>query len=315
MEEEERKSNWFSRLKKGLQKSSYKISEGIENIFTKKKLDETSLIEFEELLISADLGVNTAQKLTNSLRKTRFNEDVRKEEIQLFLAQEISKILKPVAKPLKIDSKNKPYLILIVGINGSGKTTTVAKLGNLFKNQKLKVRLAAADTFRAAAVEQLVMWGTRCNIPVEIASQNSDPASLAFEAYNKARQAQDDILIIDTAGRLHNKEDLMAELAKIRRVLQKIDSTAPHECLLVLDATIGQNAHSQVEVFQKIVNITGLVVTKLDSTSKGGVLISLAEKFHLPVYAIGVGEHIEDLRNFEAEAFAESLVGFSKEGL
>lgn len=313
MEEEEKNNNsWFSRLKEGLQKSSHKLTEGISSIFTKKKLDNETLLELEDLLISADLGVETAQKLTENLRKSRFNEDITQEEIHTFLAQEITKILEPVAKPLLMGNTHKPYVILVVGVNGSGKTTTIGKLGRIFQNQGLKVRLAAGDTFRAAAVEQLAEWGKRSQIPVEVASQGSDPASLAYEAYAKAQKAQDDVLLIDTAGRLHNKEGLMAELAKILRVLQKIDPTAPHECLLVLDATIGQNAHIQVEVFQKIARITGLIITKLDGTAKGGVLIALAEKFHLPVYAIGVGEGADDLKDFDAKNFAENLVGISE---
>lgn len=311
MEEEAKKSSWVSRLKDGLKESSHKLTQGISAIFTRKKLDDETLLALEDLLISADLGVETAQKLTTLLRKNRFNDDITKEEIHSFLAQEMTRILKPVAKSLQISETHKPWVILVVGVNGSGKTTTIGKLGRLFQTRGLKVRLAAGDTFRAAAIEQLVMWGDRSSIPVEVAPQGSDPASLAYEAYAKARQAQDDILLIDTAGRLHNKQDLMAELAKIRRVLQKVDPSAPHECLLVLDATIGQNAHVQVEIFQKTAQITGLVMTKLDGTAKGGVLIALAEKFNLPVYAIGIGEGVDDLRDFEAKSFAESLMGVS----
>ena len=310
MEQEEKKKNWLFRLKDGLKKSSHKLTEGISSVLASKKLDAEALAALEDILVLADLGVKTAQMLTEKLRKTRFNQTIAEQEVRVFLAQEIAAILEPMTIPLTIElSSPKPYLIMAVGVNGSGKTTTIGKLANLYKSQGLQVRLAAGDTFRAAAVEQLAIWGVRVGVPVEIGPQGTDPASLAYEAYMKARQAKDDILIIDTAGRLHNKEDLMAELAKMRRVVQKIDPAAPHETLLVLDATIGQNTHAQVEAFQKTAHITGLIVTKLDGTAKGGALVPLAEKFRLPVRAIGIGEGIDDLKEFNAQDFANGLMG------
>ena len=312
MQETSKKSgSWMTRLKEGLQKSSSKLTQGMSTLFSGKKLNEETLEALEELLISADLGVEAAQKITSHLRKSRFNQEITQEEIYTFLAREVTKILEPVVKPLPLEKTGKPRIILVVGVNGSGKTTTIGKLGHMFQNQDLKVRFAAADTFRAAAADQLAIWAHRFNIPVERGAEDADPASVAYDACLKALQEKDDVLLIDTAGRLHNKGDLMAELAKVRRVIQKIDPEAPHECLLVLDATIGQNAHTQVEMFQKTTPLTGLILTKLDGTAKGGVLIALAQKFSLPVYAVGVGEAPEDLRSFEARAFAEGLVGLS----
>ena len=305
----EAKTGWFQRLRQGLTRSSSKLTEGIAAIFTKKKLDDDAIEQLEELLIGADLGVKTAGDLTANLRRTRFGKDVTDEEVRGALAADIAKILEPVAKPLTVDPAHKPHIVLVVGVNGSGKTTTIGKLAAVHRGNGQRVMMAAGDTFRAAAVEQLKVWGERAGVPVVSRGEGSDAAALAFDAVGEARAAGMDLLLIDTAGRLHNKADLMAELAKVVRVLKKIDESAPHDTLLVLDATTGQNAHSQVETFRSMVNVTGLVVTKLDGSAKGGVLVGLAEKFGLPVHAIGVGETIDDLRPFTAQDFADSLMG------
>ncbi|MBN9413486.1 MAG: signal recognition particle-docking protein FtsY [Candidatus Paracaedimonas acanthamoebae] len=309
MAEEISTKGWLSKLKEGLKRTSTKITGGLEAILVKKKLDKDMLEEIEDLLLSTDLGVTTTKKLINNLEKNRFNQEITSDEIKNFLAEEISKSLSPFSSPLLLDETSFPHVVLVVGINGSGKTTTIGKLAHFWKNQGKKVRLVAGDTFRAAAVEQLNIWGNRLEIPVETSKNNGDPAGLAHEALQKSIQEKDDLLMIDTAGRLHNKEDLMAELAKIIRVLKKLVPEAPHSVILVLDATIGQNALAQAETFKKIAGITGLIVTKLDGTAKGGVLVALAEKFQLPIHAIGVGEDVEDLKPFEPQAFASSLVG------
>ena len=313
MEQIEPPLNWLTRLKKGLKDSSQKLTQGIESILTHKTLTQDMLTDLEDLLISADLGVQTAQKLTDLLRKKRFKDDISFEAVQSFLAEEITRLLNPLAQPLQINANTKPYTILVVGVNGSGKTTTTAKWGHLFQQKGKKVRFAACDTFRAAATEQLALWAERFQIPIEKGAHGADPASLAYEAYLKAHNAQEDVLLIDTAGRLHTKHDLMAELNKIYRVLQKADPTAPHACALILDATTGQNIHNQVSAFQKTVPLTGLVLTKLDGTAKGGILVALAEKETppLPVYAVGVGEQPDDLQDFNPEAFSRSLLGIS----
>ena len=301
--------SWFKRLKDGLTKSSSKITTGVTEIFTKKKLDGETLEELEELLIQSDLGVEASLKLTQAIAKSRFDKEVTDQEIKEALAEEAEKILEPVAQELEINPAHKPHVILVVGVNGSGKTTTIGKLANQWKNEGKKVRLVAGDTFRAAAVEQLKVWSTRADVPIVVGEEGADAAGLAYDAYEQSREAGDDILIIDTAGRLQNKANLMAELEKVSRVIKKVDSSAPHTTLLVLDATTGQNAHSQVEVFKEAADVSGLVVTKLDGTAKGGVLISLAEKFNLPVYAIGVGESLDDLKSFKAADYASSLMG------
>ncbi len=300
---------WFRRLRQGLSRSSSRLTGGIAAIFTKRKLDDESIEALEELLIGADLGVTAAAALTGNLRRTRFGKDVTDEEVRGALAADITRILEPVAQPLAIEPARKPHVVLVVGVNGSGKTTTIGKLAHLYRSAGHQVMIAAGDTFRAAAVEQLKIWGERAQVPVVSRPEGTDAAALAFDALTEARHAGADLLLIDTAGRLHNKADLMAELAKIVRVVKKLDPDAPHDCLLVLDATTGQNAHSQVEIFRSMVNVTGLVVTKLDGSAKGGVLIGLAEKFGLPVHAIGVGETIDDLRPFAAKDFADSLMG------
>lgn len=309
MSEEEKKQGWLGRLKAGLGRSSSKLTEGITGVFTKRKLDDDALEELEEILITADLGVTTAAKLANSIAKTRFDKECDAEEIRGALAEEIAVILAPVAKPLNVESGHKPHVVLVCGVNGSGKTTTIGKLASQLKAQGKSVMLAAADTFRAAAVEQLQVWGERTGCPVIARETGSDAAGLAYDALEQARATGTDVLIIDTAGRLQNKAGLMEELKKVIRVIRKLDETAPHDCLLVMDATIGQNAHNQVEVFRDMVDVTGLVMTKLDGSAKGGVVVALAEKFALPVHAVGVGEGIDDMRPFEARAFARSLMG------
>jgi len=305
---EKTSGGWLAKLRRGLAKSSAKLSDGITGIFTKRKLDAASLEELEELLIAADLGPSVAAKLAEGLRKRRFDKEVAPEAVRGALAEDIAQILKPVAKSLTLDPAQKPHVVLVVGVNGSGKTTTIGKLAQYWKSQGKSVWLAAGDTFRAAAIEQLQIWGQRTGAPVVAKESGADSAGLAFEALEQAREAKADLLLIDTAGRLHNKAHLMAELAKIARVLKKLDPQAPQDCLLVLDATTGQNALAQVETFRQIVPLTGLVVTKLDGTARGGIVVALAEKFGLPVMAVGVGEGPEDLRPFEADAFAQSLV-------
>lgn len=306
---EQTKSGWLSRIREGLSRSSSRLSQGITDLFTKRKLDDAALEELEEMLIAADLGVAMAARVAALLAKSRFDQEVGPEEIKAALAEEIAAVLEPVALPLRPDPTHKPHVVLVVGVNGSGKTTTIGKLAKSFRDQGLSVTLAAGDTFRAAAVEQLKVWGERTGSPVIARGQGADAAGLAFDALKEAQARRDDLLLIDTAGRLQNKSDLMAELEKIIRVLKRQDPDAPHDVLLVLDATVGQNAHSQVEIFRNITQVSGLVLTKLDGTAKGGVLVALAEKFKLPVHAIGVGEGMDDLRPFDAKAFARSLLG------
>ncbi|WP_417432189.1 signal recognition particle-docking protein FtsY [Kiloniella sp.] len=312
MSEDKKKGGWFSRLKAGLSRSSSKLGDGIGGIFTKKKLDDESIEELEELLITSDLGVATATKLTENLAKTRFNKDVEPLEVSETLAEDIATILEPVAIPLNVDRSKSPHIILMVGVNGSGKTTTIGKLATQYKAQGLNVMLAAGDTFRAAAIEQLQIWGDRTGCPVVAKETGADAAGLAYEAIERAKAENADVVLIDTAGRLHNKSDLMSELQKVIRVIKKLDENAPHDVVLVLDATTGQNAVSQVGTFKELVDITGLVVTKLDGSARGGILVALAEKFGLPVHAIGVGETADDLRPFTAKDFSRSLMGLDK---
>ena len=300
---------WFGRLKAGLGRTSSQLTEGITGLFTKRKLDAAALAELEDLLISADLGVATAGKLTEELARTRFDKEVSAEEVRGALADAAAAVLAPVAKPIVIDRSRKPHVILVCGVNGSGKTTTIAKLAHQFRQQGFSVMLAAGDTFRAAAIEQLQVWGERAGCPVVASTIGADAAGLIYEALEKAQASGTELLIIDTAGRLQNKKDLMAELQKIIRVIRKLDASAPHDCLLVMDATVGQNAHSQVEIFRDMVDVTGLVLTKLDGTARGGVVVALADRFGLPVHAVGVGEGMDDLRPFAAREFARSLMG------
>ena len=274
----------------------------------RRLLDDDMLEQLEELLISSDMGVDTAVQITANLAEGRFGKKLSTADIKMALSQEIVRVMEPVSRPLPIYEKT-PQVILVVGVNGSGKTTTIGKLASQFKKAGKSVVIAAGDTFRAAAVEQLKVWGDRAGVPVLTAPQGSDPASLAFEAMTQAETDGVDLLMIDTAGRLQNRTDLMEELAKIVRVIKKKDPTAPHNTLLVLDATTGQNTLNQVEVFQKLADVSGLIMTKLDGTAKGGVLVSLADKFALPIHAIGVGEQIDDLDAFDPQDFANALTG------
>jgi fused signal recognition particle receptor len=325
--------SFFKKLKDRMFRSSDKIGEGLEALVSdapvaepekpgligrllgradesRRVLDDAMLESLEEVLISADMGVETATRVTANIAEGRFGKRVSTDELREALADEIARIMTPVARPLPLYSQ-KPQVVLVVGVNGSGKTTTIGKLASQFKAAGKSVVIAAGDTFRAAAVEQLQVWGTRAGVPVLTAPEGSDPASLAFDALTKARADGADLLMIDTAGRLQNRQDLMEELSKIVRVIRKVDPTAPHNTLLVLDATTGQNAINQVEIFRKIADVSGLVMTKLDGTAKGGVLVALADKFGLPIHAIGVGEQIDDLAPFDPEEFAKALVGIA----
>ena len=301
--------SWFSRLKEGLSASSNKVVSGITGIFTEKRLDEETLEQLEDLLISSDLGVDVANRLVKTLSAHKFDKHVSDREVRETFANDIELILEPVAKPILIEQSLKPHVILVCGVNGSGKTTTIGKLAQQWKAEGKSVCLAAGDTFRAAAIEQLKVWGERTQTPVIIQPQGTDPAAVAFDAVKKSLHDNHDVLIIDTAGRLQNRAELMDELAKIVRVIQKTLPEAPHNCLLVLDGTVGQNAHSQVATFREMVNVTGLIVTKLDGSARGGIIVALAEKFALPVHAVGVGEDVEDLRAFDPKVFAKSLMG------
>ena len=301
--------SWLGRLRAGLSKSSNKLVDGIASVFTRRKLDDEAIEGLEEVLIAADVGPATAAKLAAMVAATRFEKDVTPEAVRGALAEEIAAILAPVAQPIAIDPAKKPHVILVIGVNGTGKTTTIGKLAKAMRDEGKRVVLAAGDTFRAAAVEQLKIWGERSGSPVVARQQGADSAGLAFDALQQAQQENADVLLIDTAGRLHNKANLMAELEKVARVLKKLDPDAPQDCILVLDATTGQNALSQVATFREMLPITGLVVTKLDGSAKGGVLVALAERFGIPVRAIGVGEGADDLRPFDADAFARSLMG------
>ena len=307
--EAQERRGWFARLKAGMARSSERLNSGINTIFNRRRLDDAALLELEELLIASDMGIGIAAEVTEELRRSRFNQEVSPEEVRGALAEQVIRLVEPVMKPLRIDLGRKPFVILVVGVNGSGKTTTIAKLAKQYRDAGHQVLLAAGDTFRAAGVEQLQIWGERTGCRVITRPSGSDAAGLAYEAFEQARAEGTDILLIDTAGRLHNKANLMSELQKIVRVLKKVDPQAPHSVLLVLDATTGQNAHSQAEIFREMVGVTGIVMTKLDGTARGGVLVSLAEKYGIPIHAIGVGETADDLRPFEARAYARSLVG------
>jgi fused signal recognition particle receptor len=300
---------FFSRLKEGLTRSTQKLSDGISAVFRKRRLDDEALEELEEVLIAADLGTGVSRRVIENFRRSRFGKEVTDEEIKQSLAEEIAAILSPVAQPLALDPARRPHVVLVVGVNGTGKTTTIGKLAQNFGDAGKRVVMVAGDTFRAAAVEQLQIWGERVGAPVIAGGPNADSAGLAFNALTQARAESADVLLIDTAGRLHNKAALMDELRKIIRVLRKQDETAPHSVLLVLDATTGQNAVQQVRVFKELVDVTGLVVTKLDGSARGGIVVALAETFGLPVHAVGVGEKAGDLRPFDAGDFARGLVG------
>lgn len=300
---------FFSRLKEGLSRSTQKLTGGISAVFTKRRLDDAALAELEELLIGADLGPAAASEIIANFRRSRFGTDVTDTEVKAALAEEIAAILQPVAVPLVIDRTLHPHVVLVVGVNGTGKTTTIGKLALRFQEEGLRPMLVAGDTFRAAAVEQLQVWGERTGAPVVSGPPGADAAGLAFDALTRARREAADVLLIDTAGRLHNKGALMEELAKVIRVIQKQEPSAPHSVILVLDATTGQNAVEQVRVFSELVAVTGLVVTKLDGSARGGIVVALAQAFGLPVHAVGVGEQAGDLRAFEARDFARGLLG------
>ncbi len=306
-EEPAPKQGWFSRLKAGLTKTSSKLSEGITGLFTKRRLDIDTLEDLEDLLIQADLGVETASRITGTLSHSRYAKGISAEDVRTVLAEEVERVLTPVARPLVVDAAHKPHVILVVGVNGAGKTTTIGKLAQQFARSGKSVMLAAGDTFRAAAIDQLKIWGDRTGAPVIARVVGADSAGLAFDALKAAQEAGRDILLIDTAGRLQNKQALMDELEKVVRVLRKIDASAPHTVLLVLDATTGQNALSQVEVFKDRAGVTGLVMTKLDGSARGGILVAISARFGLPVHAIGVGETAEDLQPFDPKEFARAI--------
>jgi fused signal recognition particle receptor len=302
-------AGFFSKLAQGLSRSTQKLTGEISATLTKRRLDDAGLEQLEDALVASDLGTAVAARVIAGFRSARFGNEATGEEIRAQLASEIAAILQPVAKPLVIDRSRKPHVVLVVGVNGSGKTTTIGKLALFYKEQGLVPVLCAGDTFRAAAVEQLQVWGERTGARVVSGPPNTDAAGLAFDALTQARAADADVLLIDTAGRLQNKAALMDELAKIIRVLRKQDASAPQSVLLVLDATVGQNAVQQVRVFRDLVAVTGLVVTKLDGSARGGIVVALAEEFGLPVHAVGVGEQAGDLRPFDAADFARGLVG------
>jgi fused signal recognition particle receptor len=300
---------FFSRLKAGLARSTEKLSANLGGVLGGRKLDDAALEELEDALVAADLGTDVARRIIASFRRTRFGTEAPEAEIRAALAGEIAAILRPVARPLEIDRALKPHVVLMVGVNGTGKTTTIGKLAQAWGEAGLKCMMVAGDTFRAAAVEQLQVWGERTKTPVISGAPGADSAGLAFDALTRARAEGADVLLIDTAGRLHNKSALVEELSKIVRVLQKQDKTVPHSTLLVLDATTGQNALAQVDVFKEAVGVTGLIVTKLDGSARGGIVVALAEAFGLPVHAVGVGETAADLKPFDPDEYAAGLVG------
>ncbi|RUU25890.1 signal recognition particle-docking protein FtsY [Mesorhizobium sp. M6A.T.Ce.TU.016.01.1.1] len=303
------KRSWFQRMKEGLARSSRELSGNIAGVFTKRKLDEDTLQDLEDVLIRADLGMETALRITDSLAASRYGKDVSETEVRAIMATEVEKVLTHVAMPLELDLSHKPHVILVVGVNGTGKTTTIGKLAAKLTDGGLSVMLAAGDTFRAAAIEQLKIWGERTKSPVIASKLGADAAGLAYDAFEQAKQAGSDVLIIDTAGRLQNKTELMAELEKIVRVLGKLDPEAPHTVLQTVDATTGQNALNQVEIFRNVAGVNGLVMTKLDGTARGGILVAIAAKHKLPVYFIGVGEQVDDLEPFSASEFARAIAG------
>ncbi|MBY3256843.1 signal recognition particle-docking protein FtsY [Rhizobium laguerreae] len=306
------KLSWFQRLRNGLARTSSQLTGQITALFTKRKLDDETLQDLEDLLIQADLGVETAMRVTDTLASERYGKDVTGEDVTRIMASEIAKVLKPVAKPLQLDLSHKPHVILVVGVNGTGKTTTIGKLAAKLSGAGLKVMLAAGDTFRAAAIEQLKIWADRTKSEFIGTKLGADAAGLAYDAFEQAKAKKCDVLIVDTAGRLQNKAELMAELEKIVRVLGKLDPDAPHTVLQTLDATTGQNALSQVEIFRNVAGVNGLIMTKLDGTARGGILVAISAKHKLPVYFIGVGEGVEDLEPFEAEDFAHAIAGLGQ---
>jgi len=310
MNDSTQKTSWWKRLSTGLKRTSASLGGSIVDLVTKRKLDAATLEDLENELIRADLGVGFAERVAAVLSDGRFEKGISPEEVRALLAAEIEKVLAPVAKPLEVTAT--PFVILVAGVNGSGKTTTIGKMAARFRSQGKKVMLVAGDTFRAAAIEQLKIWGERTGASVKASAQGSDPASLAFEAITAAKADGSEVVLVDTAGRLQNRAELMSELEKIVRVMRKVEPTAPHAVLLVLDATVGQNALSQVETFGKIAGVTGLVMTKLDGTARGGILVAIAERFKLPVHFIGVGEGVDDLSDFTARDFARAIAGLEE---
>ena len=312
-ESDSEKKGWFSRLTAGLAKSSQQLSSGISGIFTKRKLDDEALEELEDLLIQSDLGVAMAVRITERLAASRYDKEIGDEEVRAVLSEEVSAILKPVAQPLRFEGEHKPHILLMVGVNGAGKTTTIGKLAQKFRAEGKSVMLAAGDTFRAAAIDQLKVWGERTGAPVVARDVGAEASGLVYEALEAAKAQNIDVLMIDTAGRLQNKTELMAELEKIVRVIKKLDPSGPHHVLLTLDATTGQNALSQVEVFAKTAGVTGLIMTKLDGSARGGILVAVADKYQLPVHAIGVGEGVDDMQPFDPDEFAQAIAGLERE--
>jgi fused signal recognition particle receptor len=306
---EKPKLSWWRRLSSGLKRTSTSLGSAVADLVTKRKLDAAMLEDIEDVLLRADLGTEVAARIAKAVGVGRYDKSISADDVKAVVASEVEKVLAGVAKPLVIDDTQKPFVILVVGVNGSGKTTTIGKLAAKLSAEGRKVMLAAGDTFRAAAIEQLKIWGERTQSPVIAGTQGSDSASLAFNALTAAREGQHDVLLVDTAGRLQNKAELMNELEKVVRVIRKVDASAPHAVLLVLDATVGQNALSQVEAFHRTAGVTGLIMTKLDGTARGGILVALAEKHKLPVHFIGVGEGIDDLAPFTARDFAQAIAG------
>jgi fused signal recognition particle receptor len=306
---EKTKLSWWRRLSGGLKRTSNSLGTAVADLVTKRRLDRAMLDDIEDVLLRADLGTEVAGRISAAVGVGRYDKAITADEVKAVVASEVEKVLSPVAKALEIDPTHKPFVILVVGVNGSGKTTTIGKLAAKLSAEGRKVMLAAGDTFRAAAIEQLKIWGERTQSPVVSGAQGSDSASLAFSALSAAREGKFDVLLVDTAGRLQNKAELMKELEKLVRVVKKVDASAPHAVLLVLDATVGQNALSQVEAFTRTAGVTGLVMTKLDGTARGGILVALAEKHKLPVHFIGVGEGVDDLAAFTARDFAQAIAG------
>ena len=306
---ESKKPSWWRRLSSGLKRTSSSIGTALAEFVSKRKLDRAMLEEIEDVLLRADLGTEVSARIAAAVGEGRYDKMISASDVKEIVAAEVEKVLTAVAQPLVIDGAKKPFVILMVGVNGSGKTTTIGKLAARLCGEGRKVMLAAGDTFRAAAIEQLKVWGERTGSPVVAGAQGSDSASLAFNALTQARDEGRDVLLIDTAGRLQNRTELMNELEKVVRVIRKVDASAPHAVLLVLDATVGQNALSQVEAFSRTAGVTGLVMTKLDGTARGGILVALAEKHKLPVHFIGVGESVEDLAPFTASDFAKAIAG------
>ena len=304
-----KKVSWWQRLSGGLRRTSSSLGEALSDLVTKRKLDAAMIEELEETLIRADLGVAVASRIAQAVAEGRYDKEVSPDDVKAIFAAEIEKVLTPVAQPLTIDTAKKPFIILMIGVNGSGKTTTIGKLAAKLRSEGKTVMLAAGDTFRAAAIEQLVIWGARVGASVVKREPEADAAGLAFDAIAMAKDEDADVLLIDTAGRLQNRAELMSELEKVVRVITKAEPSAPHAVLLVLDATVGQNALSQVEIFQKTAGVTGLVMTKLDGTARGGILVALSDKYKLPVHFIGVGEGIDDLQPFAARDFARAIAG------